>query len=1114
MSAATFLCASAQYASSSLLASGKWVKIETPADGIYQISYSDLRQMGFSDPSQVQVYGLGATGMAAIYNSIAPYADDITPTATLHSDSKILFYGTGVSTVKSNRFTGDENYISTVANYYDTHSYYFLSDCKGVADIPSIPATRGSSQPMSAHICVAWDEEEVFSPTGGGCGFLGPKQNAGDLYSSTFTVRNYAVNDPVINRGSFLYLFGISTRETAEFAIVFPDEIEPIYTQNKKPRALTDSGTDVFTYASGYSNFNPENLPDGDYTFSVRVPQCSFSMCAPDRTVLRYPRLNKVDAVSPSIVMNMVSTANKSGQEILFPDASTSDLKVWNIDDLANVYELPTAASGANRVAVLDRTTSRLVAFDPALQFPSPIVAGEPDCANYHAASTPDMLIIATPEVMAEAEELAAIHRQFQGLDVLVVDHNSLFDEFSQGSRNPMAYRRIAKMFYDRDPSRFRYLLMMGAAYFDARGILTDADLRNRLIPYEQDRWELWNNYVFNYANDGFFGMLDDAYDHDNMHLTPLDIAVGRISTTTSIQAKNYVDKVRQRFENPIPASVFNHILLTAGSGDKGIHTTHQQEVDASMREASDKFRIEHEYYSLYTDVSQRKNITDKVADHLREGVGYFAYSGHGANVFIESWNCSQALATEYEHLPLVMLSSCDQFRFDTLHNGLIETMISAPAGGAIGGVAASRSVYIAYNQLACLYLGKAYASALPGATIGDIFRNSRNMAISDYKNGVITLSAATAAFRNLLCYNLAGDPAVPAGVPEAAGSITAVDGEAVSDEAVVTVSPMMPMTVEGSITDAAGNPDPSFNGSVSVVFFEGEKTVKTANIDNEDGFAASDVTSEAMLASFDATVTDGRFSLSLNVPVPSYQAERNRIRIFARSNNGLTAAGTFNGLCIDTEIGGDLPEEMLVAPVILSLTASEADFPHALSTASCTINATIDPSPSGIVYTSGDLGSASRAMVDRITMMSNLSKYTRKAADGSVSLALPVEGLSEGNHTVELIIVNNAGKSARATVDFTASRTTPAPALNIHKDVVRGELEFNLSDASTGTLIVSDSRGNTVARAENVAFPYVWDLCGTDGLPVASGHYKASVLVDEKGYHSHSTCEFVIVHE
>ena len=50
---------SSRYASRSVLNTGKWVKIRVQEDGVYKLTASELKKMGFSDLSKVAIYGYG-----------------------------------------------------------------------------------------------------------------------------------------------------------------------------------------------------------------------------------------------------------------------------------------------------------------------------------------------------------------------------------------------------------------------------------------------------------------------------------------------------------------------------------------------------------------------------------------------------------------------------------------------------------------------------------------------------------------------------------------------------------------------------------------------------------------------------------------------------------------------------------------------------------------------------------------------------------------------------------------------------------------------------------------------------------------------------------------------
>ncbi|MDE6811183.1 MAG: hypothetical protein K2J15_02415, partial [Muribaculaceae bacterium] len=88
----------ANFARSSRLASGKWVKIAVDEDGIYEISYETLRAMGFDNPEQVGVFGRGGNMMPTEFISLSgqiEYRDDLPPVPIFRMNNKIYFYGQG-----------------------------------------------------------------------------------------------------------------------------------------------------------------------------------------------------------------------------------------------------------------------------------------------------------------------------------------------------------------------------------------------------------------------------------------------------------------------------------------------------------------------------------------------------------------------------------------------------------------------------------------------------------------------------------------------------------------------------------------------------------------------------------------------------------------------------------------------------------------------------------------------------------------------------------------------------------------------------------------------------------------------------------------------------------
>ena len=54
------------FASKSKLATGKWVKIALPQSGVYELTYAQLKEMGFDSPQQVRLNGSGGNMLSEV----------------------------------------------------------------------------------------------------------------------------------------------------------------------------------------------------------------------------------------------------------------------------------------------------------------------------------------------------------------------------------------------------------------------------------------------------------------------------------------------------------------------------------------------------------------------------------------------------------------------------------------------------------------------------------------------------------------------------------------------------------------------------------------------------------------------------------------------------------------------------------------------------------------------------------------------------------------------------------------------------------------------------------------------------------------------------------------
>ena len=79
-----------------------------------------------------------------------------------------------------------------------------------------------------------------------------------------------------------------------------------------------------------------------------------------------------------------------------------------------------------------------------------------------------DYLIVAHPRLVEAIEPLAAFHRK-RGLDVAIIDVDSVYDQFNHGITHPQAVRNLVDAAYHRWPKKPRFLLLVGDSSFDIR---------------------------------------------------------------------------------------------------------------------------------------------------------------------------------------------------------------------------------------------------------------------------------------------------------------------------------------------------------------------------------------------------------------------------------------------------------------------------------------------------------------------------------------------------------------------------------------------------------------------------------------------------------------------
>ena len=208
-------------------------------------------------------------------------------------------------------------------------------------------------------------------------------------------------------------------------------------------------------------------------------------------------------------------------------------------------------------------------AWEPGGNYPAPAFVENVSNQNIHAKSTPDMVIFTPTQWRNQAERLAQFHRNdpVEPLEVMVLTDKQVYNEFSSGSPDAQAFRKVLKMFYDRGlgaaggnaDSKLRYALFFGRLTFDPRLITPNVKaLGYPMLPgWFTDSGMSEND---SYTTDDMFAFLQDG-SGVNLGRDRLCIAVGRIPVVSEKEAKAAVDKINY-YNTRMPADDWKNNVL------------------------------------------------------------------------------------------------------------------------------------------------------------------------------------------------------------------------------------------------------------------------------------------------------------------------------------------------------------------------------------------------------------------------------------------------------------------------------------------------------------------------------------------------------------------------
>lgn len=1084
------------YTRTSALSSGKWVKIKTSGEGIHEINYDKLREWGF-EPEKVNVYGYGGTLLAAdVFSASTP--DDVIPTYTHHENDKLYFYATGDVTPG----LIDKDNVSKSRNHYSSDVYYLLSDRElDKSEMASAVPFKESETALNAHLTMTYVEEELQNPVFGGGIFLGKEINPNEQFEIPVTIEDFNTGNTNYAELFQLYFeFASQYNRATAMTISLPSTL--VTNAKTETRTSAPLNYDPYTeFKFGHTVLKYiRTIPDGEYVFKAGVYSTSTpvvpNFLAADYYWYSYPRLNNMRQHSQlSMFFPSVKEINN------FQLSAEEGTRVINVNTIYNIFEhqLQFDEESAMYVGSFDRnymTSSspvcHLVAYNvnrPQLQVE---YVGELANQNLHGIDTPDMVIITTSALYDMAEELADIHRKYDGMDVFVVEHSKLFNEFSSATPDAMGYRRFLKMLYDRDPSKLKYIIMYGEASWDNRAITNMK--KDRLLVHEALIPEYASKTTQSYGSDSYFGMLSDDYNPSKIIETRQNVAVGRIPAVDGSQARNYNNKILKYLTSKPSTAAVNTTVMMSDDGDSNQHFNQTEELAGILATGRPAMTIVRAHNSLYQWESGDAKLLRRITtEAMKRGIGLYTYVGHGNSNYFGSehlWDRSTIYNTDYDNIPFGVVASCTIFGFDRTTENIGTSFLFKETGGLTAFIAAGRTVYASLNQTLAKEIISCYANAKPGSTFGDVWLNARNGLLSAPSDVYGTDNKV-----NTMCFNLAGDPALPVWVPEYKVNIKTIGDKSIEGlKTNLALEPLTPIAIQGTIDDADGKVAEDFNGTLLVQLYDSKYSASVLKRKSDD-VSASVTLDQDLIANIEIKVKDGQFSGTLVSPLPVRESSTNRMSFHADSDDGRRADGVFTQFTMRAPKGAVAPLEG-PAPNIDLMAVKQVTATSAMFTAEGSVDII------GLNTSSG-LGSASSLVLDGKRDITG-AKETIKIDNETNhwTLSIPLTELSTGNHVATLTITDNAGRHTVQSLQFTFNDSQTI-VLTSDKSTVRDEVTFDvehdMTDIVSSRFVIEDRLGNAVVNVENPTFPYVVDLSIPRGEEIdclTDGFYSAYVMM------------------
>lgn len=1083
----------------SMLASGNWVKIGITKSGVYEISYDQLKEMGFADPSKVAVYGQGGRQSSIDFVTKKKedvYMDDLCQTHIYRGDGKIYFYGVGVENYQYTPGANVSLFENRGLNIYSRQGYYFLTDSHAAKEMatPSVSQDQLANG-MELREGVWHTGHEVDLKQGiedNGQLFWGEDFSASGVGRLEWDVTLY---DVIPNSEGYI---------ATDFYKHKDDEIILQYGLLNSPGGFDRRATT--TTLSYYTPVSPD--------YGVVFPKGETDRVYVAIDGNRPNKFARLDHWTVTYRKTIPTLQTETQGCILFPSVSkganhnvsvpgNDNIRVLQITDPYRPQLLAVTPFGpegrANFTAKKDNPT--LLYFDtsrPQLQIGNYEPVANQNIHNLVVEANPEMAIICTPEFYNDALKLAELHRTALGQRVIVATNRQLYNEFSSGRPDPMAYRGFLKMMRMETKNPVKNILLYGPFSSDLRTSDEVGEPDARLIAMQNRAEKIPYDTGIGAPAFDFYGIAAATIDTQYFENCNVNAGVGVLSVQNHTEAETIYNKIKNYIEDDTFAYRLNKMISSGCDGDNNMHVDQA----VNLTKMINGYQFDGGLPSLVMlDQTEGIEGRERLYSLLNSGMMFWNYFGHSSQTrlgttqeFFTSGNTNE-LRNKY--LPMVCLGGCDLTLADRNVHGVGEHIVLDTPYGGIASIISTRQAWAAPNETMLrafyrcwMHEPQTYNSdgtPLPlerlesPLTLGEVYAHMKNE---------ISLS-------NELVYFLAGDPGIT--LPSVLRGVEA----SVATGGKQLLSAGHQAVVSGTITKN-GVHDSNFNGEVVVRLMEPEIRVpKKAGAPNETsdncvGFADF----QTSMAS--GSVQNGKFTVKINVPEYATRFNGQELRLVCSAYEHSTRIGgageVRSVMTADAEAGLPSISPDTEAPRIVDF-RYDAELNQIVATAEDNSGIAMSSSPYNF--------NRNTFILDGKTVGNTSSAFLKPTDDGKgLYMEFPMQPLQMGEHTAVLEVMDNAGNTTRGELKFTVSPQWARLGLSTNEVAADGSITFIVEGAVDDqlTLFILDNEGNEIYSRTGGVDELSWNCKNSSYEAVAPGLYKAFVKESGKaGHRAHS---------